>query len=150
MRRINCETMERSLSNHRTSFSGLIPYRWCLVSTRLLTCFVVLAALVQFVPVGVLPFRANVADDGDHAGCVSECLTVNTHVVEPWMATPSSVVQLANRKSIESVPLQSSWIRWDRLGPLLGNPNRACKRCKSDTDSRVVATLVDLKVRLQI
>ncbi|MGB7327767.1 MAG: hypothetical protein WBD31_23015 [Rubripirellula sp.] len=141
--------MERSLSNRRTLLAGVIPYRRCFVSSRLLPCLVFLAALVQVVPAGLLSFRASVVDR-DHAGCVVESLTTNTHVVESWITTPSSVVALVDPKSSDPELLPTCWGICDRRWTTRVNPILAAGHSLADGDDRFLATLVDLNVRLQI
>ncbi len=141
--------MARSQTIHHCYLFGSLPNRRCFVPSQLLTKLVIVAALVQIIPVGVASSRAGLANT-DLQLSASESLTASTHPVQCWTIQPTGAGWLAVTKARDSELVQGDWGRFSSVLVMPSSLPNCEKQSAVGRDSCCLFTLVDLNVRLQI
>ena len=141
--------MASSRFRHHPFLFGSLPKRWCFVASRLLSSLVVLAALVQVIPIGIGVSQACVSE-ADPDVSVGRSLSVSTHFSQSWMTKPTCEARLADEKSSPPEPLHGGWGNVYTGLAIPKNQARCEKQGQVDGAVFCLVTLVDLGVRLQI
>lgn len=140
--------MTRYQSSQQSACFGGLPKQWSVVARRLLTHLVFVAALVQFVPVGLTSTR--LAADSNPDTSVTESLSAEVHAVNCWATQPTALTRVSGEKSNELEPLAGGLTTFlsTVVDPNFLNHWKA--RFNGGDHRRCLVTLVNLNVRLQV
>jgi hypothetical protein len=143
------ETMAHDQIFLHSFLSGECPHRWSVVPGRILAKLVILAALLQVIPVDVISSLTDpAASEQQTSDCVS--LDANMHAAPCWATPWVSACRLADASSRDSEFSHDDVAQSSRIVVAPCGLRSCEKRCSVDWDSDCLLTLVDWNVRLQI
>lgn len=145
---ISRATMSRYQSSQQSACFRGLPKQWSVVARRLLTHLVFVAALVQFVPVGLTSTRL-VADANPDASA-NESLSAEAHAVDCWATQPTALTRVSGEKSNELEPLAGSLSGFLSTVADLNFLHHWKANLDLGDHRRCLVTLVNLNVRLQV